>query len=1489
MGNAELADYQNRLKEALLALKKMRTRLETMEKSSREPIAVIGIGCRYPGGVTSPETFWQLMRQAVDAIQEVPPDRWDIDAYYDPNRTMPGKMYTRYGGFIENPGHFDPHFFGISPREARSMDPQQRLLLEVAWEALEDAGYSPEGLTESQTGVFVGVTMSDYLQLQSNINSPEQIGAYRITGNMFNSIPGRVSYLLGLHGPAVAVDTACSSSLVAIYLAVQSLLTGDSSMALAGGVNLLLSPEVSISACQSNMLATDGRCKTFDSRADGFIRSDGCGIVVLKRLSDAVTDHDRILAIIRGAAVNHDGFSSGFTVPSKLAQEAVIRTALKKAEVSPDQVGYVEAHGTGTPLGDPIEVRALGAVYGAGRSNKSPLQVGSIKTNFGHTEAAAGVAGLIKVVLSLYHGEIPAHLHLKELNPNITWNNLPIKIPTRLTKWEPINGRRLAGVSSFGASGVNAHLILEETSKDVYTGAGSHYPAQIMCLSAKTSEALRDLAESFDRHLVVQPEIDLGDICFTANYGRSHFNHRLAVYGDFVEKIRNELAAFAAGDPGSNLVSAELEKQEMPRVAFMFTGHGSQYSKMGYMLYQTAPIFRQAFDEVKELLQAYLDEPIAAVMYPDSIEDSPLFLEGMKYTQPALFALEYSLAKLWLSWGIKPEVVVGHSVGEYAAACIAGILSLPDAVKLVAARGRLMDELPEAGSMAVVFADEGRVAAALEPYLDQLAIAVINNRENIVISGSKESVHTVIRSLSQVGIRSRILDIAQASHSPLVEPILDEFEQIASEVSYAYPKIDYISCLTGDLVKAGEASQVSYWRQHMRQTVRFADAVQRLHNLGLTHFIEIGPSPTLLGIAKRVLPEGFGTWLPSIRKDRNDWDQILNSLAILYTHGATIDWDQFYLNSPRRKVSLPTYPFQRQRYWVEAGPKLVSNQRSGEFLHPLLGQQLRVASQEKIFETRLSLNNQTFLADHLVQGGIILPATAFIEILIAAGHVLLGKTITIEAATFQETLPMQPEVEKVVQILAKPEKDKSLIVQIVSLDETSGDWKLHMNASIRQAAAVSADIGENLTSLQSRCSVSYPLTQFYKTMQDRGLDFGPTFHNLEQIWLGEGEVLAKIRPNELLSLGEFYIHPALLDACLQPIGTLLPEDGQTYLPFHLDELRLYADPGQIFWSHISIQASTTTNQGAIGADIHLYAETGELLAQIKGLTFVRPQTSDLQSQLLKNWLYEVAWQPAHFLTAKQKPAPGNWLIFADGKGMGGSIQKYLEKTKCHCTVVRPGSSYLVKGPDNYILNPTNPEDFLSLLDSTGETEYQGVLYLWALDVPDVIGDNTNPGKYQEIFCAGALHLAQALALRGIGLPQGLTLVTRKAFRFAAEEDGNPNNPTTATLWGLGKVIAQEHPEFNCVCLDLDISKDEFASEKLLETLAVRGDENQIALYNGQYYVPRMVRSSILEGIESPARRKNERYELNFKRKRHFRKIGVYYTLTAFPRSWRSGN
>ncbi|RYG33005.1 MAG: type I polyketide synthase, partial [Burkholderiales bacterium] len=768
-------------------------RVSELEAALREPIAIIGTSLRAPGGVVDLESFADLLWSGRDAIGPIPDDRWPVEAWYDEAQDAPGKMTTREGGFIEEVDSFDAEFFGISPLEARSMDPQQRLVLELAWHALEDAGHAPSKLAGSSTGVYLGIANGDYGR--ALFARPELIDPYFSPGNAYSVASGRVAYLLGLHGPAISVDTACSSSLVSIHLACQALKSGECDIALAGGVNLILTPELNVNFSKAGMLSRDGRCKTFDASADGYVRGEGGGMVVLRRLRDAQADGDRILAVIAGSAVNQDGRSNGLTAPNGPAQEAVIRAALKAARLSPSDVGYVEAHGTGTSLGDPIEVNALGAALGQDRDPQKPLMVGSVKTNIGHLEAAAGVAGLLKATLVLQRGAVPPNLHLNQLNPFIDWASMPVVVPKRLTAWPTVGERRVAGVSSFGFSGTNAHVVLADAPPDAARSNLFKRPQHILALSARNAPGLSELTKRYEEALRNLPiDVDVADFCFTANAGRAHFAHRVAVTGDNAAQLAAALSAVRRGEFHPR-ASIGVVGAVMPRVGFLFPGQGPQYLGMGRQLWETSPVFKVALEKATQALDAFMPQQVLSLILGESGAEGSL--DHTRLAQPAMFAIETALAALWRSWGVEPSAVLGHSFGEYAAAWVAGAVPLQDAAKMVAVRARLTGDLPPGGLMMVIEAAESEVRAALGAGDGQTAIAASNGPRNTVISGPREGVQTVAEHFAAQGRRVKALRVSNAFHSPLVDPVLDAFETELRSLSFTEPAIPLVSSSRG--------------------------------------------------------------------------------------------------------------------------------------------------------------------------------------------------------------------------------------------------------------------------------------------------------------------------------------------------------------------------------------------------------------------------------------------------------------------------------------------------------------------------------------------------------------------------------------------------------------------------------------------------------------------------------------------------------------------
>jgi acyl transferase domain-containing protein/predicted O-methyltransferase YrrM/acyl carrier protein len=1213
------------LKRALLALEEMQGRLSAAEGRGREPIAVIGIGCRLPGGVAGPDAFWRLLRDGVDAITEVPADRWDVSSVYDADPDAPGKANTRWGGFLSSVDGFDPLLFGVAPREAVNMDPQQRLLLEVSWEALEHAGQAPDGLSGSRTGVFVGICSGDYQRLSPHTLDPALINAYSASGTAHSIASGRLSYVLGLQGPAVSVDTACSSSLVAFHLACQSLRAGECRMALTGGVHLMLAPDNTILFCKSRMMSPTGRCHTFGAAADGFVLGEGVGVVVLKRLLDAERDGDRILAVVRGTAVNQDGPSGGLTVPNGPAQQAVIEEALANGGVSAAEVGYVEAHGTGTSLGDPIEVRALAAALAEGRPADRPVLIGSVKTNMGHLEGAAGVTGVIKAVLAVHHGEIPPHLHADELSPHIPWNELPVAVARAGARW-PEGRRRIAGVSAFGFSGTNAHVIVEEPPA-VAAPVALARPRHLLALSARTESALRELARRHSVHLAAHPE-DPANVAYTVNTGRSHLDHRRALSFRGAEELGQQLATLAAGSEPENAMAGALEGTDRPRVVFLFTGQGAQYAGMGRALYETQPAFRRTLDRCEEILRGSLDRPLLSVMFE---EGGPL--DQTAYTQPVLFAIEYALAEMWRSWGIEPAAVAGHSVGEYVAACVAGVFSLEAGLRLIAARGRLMQALPPGGVMVAVQADEARVREAIAPFADRVDLAAVNAPLSLVVSGAADAVERVCARLAQQGVKTKPLSVSHAFHSPLMEPMRAAFEGEAAGVAFAAPTLPLVSNVTGEAFRAGQAPDAAYWSRHVRAPVRFLDSLGWLHRKGYRTFLEIGPAPTLSGLGPQCVADESCLWLPSLRKGRDDWETLLASLGTLYVRGARVDWRGFDRDYARRTVTLPTYPFERERYWFAEAPVRSSRTPHRTDEHPLLGRRLRAATMsDTVFEQDLHPAAPDFLQDHRVHDIVVFPGTGYLEMGLAAGAAVAGGPVALQDVTIKEPLVLSDEAPRVVQtIVAGDEGARSF--RVFSQDGRDPDsWRLHAEGRIVRAPTVVPPAG-SLDALRAGCTERHDAETFYDGLARRGLPFGESFQGVSEMFRGESQAVARVAaPDAVARAASLYrFHPALLDACLQTLAGAFPDgpDQPIFMPIGMAEVQVLGEVEPRLFSSARVRAAGA--ESATG-EVLVYRESdGGLVARLAGIALKRADPEALARAALgrtgaAGWMYEVAWE-----------------------------------------------------------------------------------------------------------------------------------------------------------------------------------------------------------------------------------------------------------------------
>jgi myxalamid-type polyketide synthase MxaE and MxaD len=1049
---------------------KQRKALEVMAKAKgqlaarpaqREPIAIVGLACRLPGAPNA-AAYWKLLRDGVDAIREVPPDRWDTDAYFDPNPATPGKMNTRWGGFLDAVDGFDAHFFGISHREAVQMDPQQRLVTELAYEALEDAGLAPAALAGAKVGVFLGISNNDYGRVQ--LNDPKLSDPFVGTGSALCIGANRLSYLFDFQGPSMAVDTACSSSLVALHLACNSLWNGEAVLALAAGANLMLTPALTVNFSKAGFMAPDGRCKAFDARANGYVRGEGAGVVVLKPLSRAVADGDRIYALVRGAAVNQDGKSNGLTAPNRPAQEAVLRDAYARSGVNPAHVQYIEAHGTGTSLGDPIEAQALGAVLGPGREPSRPCLIGSVKSNIGHLEAAAGIASIIKVALSLYHREIPPSLHYQKPNPHIGLESLPLKVQTTHTPWPVGPGAALAGVSSFGFGGTNAHVVMEE--------APTPAPAEptpveedrpfLLPLSARSPEALQALARSFVHFLAGRPATFI-DVIHSACLRREHHDHRLAVIARTAAEARGRLEAFVAGESSPDLLSGRKTPGRRSKLAWVFSGQGPQWWGMGRQLLQREPVFRAAVERIDGLLK-----PLAgwSLLEEFRVQESESRINRTEVAQPALFAVQVALAELWKSWGVVPHTVVGHSLGEVAAAHVAGVLSLEDAVRVIYHRGRVMQQAAGKGRTAAVEGPQEETLRGLAGLEGQVGVAATNSPQATTLSGDVEVVDEVLARLRERGAVTTPLRTDCAFHSHQMEPLLPDFTTAITGIRPQSVTIPMISTVTAQSVHGLELD-AGYWGRNLRQTVRFAEAVGVLLDKHHDVFLEVGPHPVLARPLAQCAAarKKEATILGSLNRREEERPHLLRSLGALYVRGYAVDWSK--VHPAGRYVPLPSYPWQRVRCWLEAGPETREAQppsvpAAAAGSHPMLGRHIRLAGPAglHVWEAELDRRRFPFLEGYATDGAVLLPAAACVEMALAAAEEALGPgTRQLADVAFPAPLLLPEDGPGSVQVVLAPAESGETSFDVYSRAAAAADapWTHNATGKIRSNGKVTTN------------------------------------------------------------------------------------------------------------------------------------------------------------------------------------------------------------------------------------------------------------------------------------------------------------------------------------------------------------------------------------------------------------------------------------------------
>ncbi|WP_437712864.1 SDR family NAD(P)-dependent oxidoreductase [Sorangium sp. So ce448] len=1386
-----------------------------------EPIAIVGMALRLPGHVGDRDALWELLRSEVDAVGPIPKSRWDADALYDPDPDAKGKSYVREAALAEGVDLFDASFFGISPREAKHLDPQHRLLLETSWQALEDARIVPASLKDSSTGVFVGIGGSEYGFLEPGI---EEADAYSSMGAVASFAAGRLAFTLGLQGPALAVDTACSSSLVALHLACQSLRSRECNLALAMGVHVMAAGEILVVLSRTRAVAPDGRSKTFSANADGYGRGEGAVVLALERLSDARARGRKILAVIRGTAVNHDGASSGITAPNGTSQQKVIRAALDNARLAPAAIDVAECHGTGTVLGDPIEVQALAAVYGEGRPADRPLLVGALKTNIGHLESASGLAGLAKVVASLRHEALPATLHTHPRNPHIAWQELPLDVVDSLRPWpRRLDGSpRRAAVSAFGLSGTNAHVIVEEAPSDAPAERPPHpsLPVPVL-LSARSEPALRAQADRLRSHLLAHPDLHLGDVAASLATARSHFEHRAAVVADGAHGLLDALDALAHGRSPAHAVTAHSSGN--PRLALLFTGQGSQRPAMGRSLYDAYPAFRDALDAVCALLDRELERPLAHVLFAAEGSEQAALLDQTSFTQPALFALEVALFRLVETWGVKPDLLLGHSIGELVAAHVAGVLSLEDACTLVAARSRLMQALPLGGAMVTVEAAEPEVLAALHRTAG-VEIAALNGPTSTVLSGELDAVLSAAALFQSLGRKTSRLRVSHAFHSAHMHAMLEPFGRIAERLTFHPPRIPIVSNLTGKLASAEQLCSPDYWVRHVRHAVRFLDGIRTLEDQGVSTFLELGPHGVLSALGQSALSsahDASAAFLPALRKDRPEVPTLLTALGSLHARGHLVDWARFFEPLAPRHVDLPTYPFQRERFWLDAPKSSTTSAGTRAGRYPLAGQRLDLPDGSVLHLLGIGPGVQPYLADHAVYGRIVVPGAFYVAVLlaVAASH-WPDQPLELRDVQFARALTFdEPSSRVTAHLQLTPLEGASPAFAVTIATQVDDAWVTHATGTIAPLrpselpalAAMKPRAPEHSLDAQAR---------FLDDLQAIYVDWGPQWRWLRQIrHVGGRTGVGYMEAPAGVPLDDAPIPGGLLDNAFG-VGIATaelptrdaresPQDKVSpLLPFAVERIVWPGNASTASWAEYvmrdEIQAEA---DGSIG-DITLYDPAGAPVARIEGLSSRRALAERFLPDHAARDLYAVQWIEQ---TTPSRTSNETWaLLGPEAAGLEPALRSSGQRPEAYADIesLRRALDRGVKVPEVVVLAHAPSAPPASSVERAGAAHEAAVRALAALQA----------WLSDERFASSRL-----------------VVTTERAIATRPDED--VPNLDHAAIWGLVRATQTENPDRPIVLVDLD-PRD--GSRRALSA-ALHAGEHQVALRDGRTLAPRLTR------------------------------------------------
>lgn len=1414
-----------------------------------EPVAVIGIGCRFPKAA-GPDAFWRCLIEGVDAIGEIPSSRFPVELLYDPRPSIPGRIATRYGGILQDVELFDAEFFGISPREAAWLDPQQRLLLETTWEAIESAGQVPARLRGSNTAVFVGMWLNEYEARM--FRDPSRIDFYMTTGTGRYAASGRISNTFGWCGPSVTVDCACSSSLVAVHLACRSLRSGECDLAIAGGANVLLEPSITLAYSQSRMMAPDGRCKFGDARGDGYVRSDGAGIVVLKRLSCALADGDPIVCLIRGSAANNDGGSGGsFGTPGKAGQIDLMRKAYRDAGISPSDVDFIEAHGTGTRAGDPVEVAAIAAVLGEGRSANRPVVIGSVKTNIGHTESAAGVAGLIKAALALQHKTIPRNLHFETPNPDIPWQDLQIEIPRENRPW-PVGGRPgIAGVNSFGISGTNAHVVLqryEATDTQFAPDHLQHQRQELVLLSARSPEALRAMATSWQQWLAGPgATVSLADLAFTTALRREHHEYRLAIVAEDIPVLRERLNSFIAGEPSRGVTEGRREAQSPQKLVFACSGQGSQWLKMGHRLYDDEPVFRQSIDRCNEAIARLAGWSLLDAIFGQS---DGAWLDDIAIIQPALFAMQVSLADLWRSWGVEPAAVVGHSMGEVAAACICGALKFDDAVRVICTRSRLMKRVSGLGAMALVELSLEDAQLAVAPFQGRASVAVNNSKRSSVLSGEPQAIEEILSGLEARGIFCRRVKVDVAAHSPQMDSV--RIDLISSLVGLeAHPaQIPMISTVTGDFVR-GEELGADYWGRNVREPVLFASVVDRLAGNGYAAFLELSPHPVLTNSIRQQLGGTQvlqGAW-PSLLREEDDRFVMLETLGGLYSAGFDPDWKRLF-PANCAVVALPSYPWQRERHWYDS-PEI---RTSGSAIRNRfgLGQKLNLAIEDGtcVWEAGFDRATHATYWDHRVAGVATLSAASSLRLVLDAAQTMFGPSpeFLLEDVEFLAPIVLPDEGDAPeLQLVLSPQEDRMAAFSLHARSESGWAVKVRGRVSARAESANSRkDTGESLFALRAGC----PGGDEYAALARAGVEIGPAMRAVASYLPKDNGALAKlIVPSDSDSLSSL-LEGAFHLVTMVGRGCVLGETDALFVPVSFGSILVH--PCSYPESFGEVHRRELDAGARIEADVTITDASGALIVEVHNARAVKPSSHKRETFTAEELLYEIAWKQEPLAQAQIRPDENKqkaWLIFSDSAGVGDALAEVIKRDG-RAVVVKRGDQWRQDGPDRFQIRMDSADDIRRLLDTCVGGDGSaccGLVYLWGIpgDVDAATGSCVDSlERVRREACGPLLTLLKESAQACWTKPPKLWLVTSGAQAVEPTMgEGLRDAGAYAALWGLGRVVAAEHSELWGGLVDIDIASPDIAASALWQELRFGPVGEQVAWRGSSRYVARLQRST----------------------------------------------